>query len=394
MATQETAERADVRPFPAMKRPQEVESPAAPAQEAAPEPKRRKRSARSVVLPVVLLAALGGAGWYGYDWWTVGRFMVSTNDAYIAAEIAAISPKVSGYVDSVKVVENQKVKAGDPLVVLDDGDYRIAAEQADAAIATQKQTLKRIDAQVIAAQAALKQAQAQQTSAQAAVANAQRTRDRAEQLRNTQVGSQASYDDAATALDQAKAAVAGAGAQVAAAEANIGVLQAQYAEAASQVRSLELARDKAGRDLSFTVLKAPYDGVVGNLSVKKGDLVSPGMKLAALVPTRELYIEANFKETQLRKLVPGEKVHIDVDALGSHGFEGTVASLAPASGSVFSLLPADNATGNFTKVVQRVPVRITIPQDVLDTDRLQAGLSVVVDVDTRTAPAPTKVAGQ
>ena len=118
------------------------------------------------------------------------------------------------------------------------------------------------------------------------------------------------------------------------------------------------------------------------------------MKLAALVPTHELYIEANFKETQLRKLVPGEKVKVNVDALGSDGFEGTVASLAPASGSVFSLLPADNATGNFTKIVQRVPVRITIPQDVLNTDRLQAGLSVVVDVDTRTAPMPAAVANR
>ena len=222
MSSQETAERADVRPFPAMKRPHEAESPAAPTQEPSAEPKPKKRSARGVVLPVVLLAVLGGAGWYGHDWWTTGRFMVSTNDAYISAEIAAISPKVGGYVESVKVVENQKVKAGDPLVVLDNGDYKIAADQADAAIATQKQTLKRIDAQIIAAQAALKQAQAQRTSAQAAVANAQRTRDRAEQLRNTQVGSQAAYDDAATALDQARAAVAGAEAQVAAAQANIG----------------------------------------------------------------------------------------------------------------------------------------------------------------------------
>jgi membrane fusion protein, multidrug efflux system len=391
MASQEAAERVDVRPFPAMKRPHEDEAPETIVQTpavAAPPP-RKKRSARNIVLPVVLIAALGGGGWYGYDWWTTGRFMVSTDDAYVTAQIAAISPKVSGYVDSVKVVENQKVKAGDPLLVLDDGDYRIAADQADAAIATQRQTLKRIDAQIVAAQASLKQAQAQLTSAQAGVANAQLTRDRASKLLNTDVGSQATYDNAATALDQAKAALAGADAQVAAAEANIGVFQAQYNEAASQVRSLELARDKAERDLSFTVLKAPYDGVVGNLSVKKGDLVSPGMKLAALVPTHELYIEANFKETQLLHLVPGEKVRISVDSLGSQTFEGTVASLAPASGSVFSLLPADNATGNFTKVVQRVPVRIDIPQSVLDSDRLQAGLSAVVDVDTRTAPSKT-----
>ena len=316
--------------------------------------------------------------------------MVSTDDAYVTAEIAAISPKVTGYVASVPVTENEKVKAGDPLIVLDDGDYRIAAEQAQAQITTQQRTLDRITAQIEAAKASLKEAQAQQQAVQAAAANAVRSRDRAAQLRDTHVGSQAAYDDAATALDQANANVAASGAQVAAADANIGVLQAQYKEAESTVRSLELAYDKAKRDLSFTVLKAPYDGVVGNLSVKQGDLVSPGMKLAAIVPVRQLYIEANFKETQLRHLMPGQKVKINIDAMGGKEFDGTVASLAPASGAVFSLLPAENATGNFTKIVQRVPVRISIPREVLDSDRLQAGLSAVVDVDTRTTP--TKVA--
>lgn len=388
MSSQETAESADVRPFPAMKRPQEEAEAPSPETKTELQPHaRKKRSRRRLILPVVLIAVLGGGGWFGYDWWTNGRFMVSTNDAYVTAEIAAISPKVSGYVDTVKVTENQKVKAGEPLIVLDDGDYRIAAEAASAKIATQKQTLQRINAQITAAGASLDEARAQEDAASAAATNAKRTRDRAAKLRDTQVGSQATYDNAATALDQANASLAAARAQVSAAQANIGVLKAQYKEAESGVRSLELARDKADRDLSFTVLKAPYDGVVGNLSVKKGDLVSPGMKLAAIVPVRHLYIEANFKETQLADLVPGEKVKISVDALDGKSFEGTVASLAPASGSVFSLLPADNATGNFTKIVQRVPVRITIPEKVLDTDRLQAGLSAVVSVDTRTAPA-------
>jgi len=152
------------------------------------------------------------------------------------------------------------------------------------------------------------------------------------------------------------------------------------------VKSLELARDKAARDLSFTTLRAPFDGVIGNLSGKKGDLVSPGQKIAALVPVHELYIDANFKETQLASIKTGETAHIYVDAIDGTKFDGKVASVAPASGAVFSLLPPENATGNFTKIVQRVPVRIMIPKEALESGKIRAGLSVVVDIDTRTAP--------
>ena len=213
--------------------------------------------------------------------------------------------------------------------------------------------------------------------------------DRAGQLVKSKVGTQSQLDDAQTAVDQTKAAVAGADAQIASAKANIGVLEAQYAEAQSTLRTLELTRDKAKRDLSFTILRAPYDGVVGNLSVEQGDMITAGQKLAVVVPMDKLYIVANFKETQLAKLVPGEKVKVAVDAMSDTEFEGTVSSLAPASGAVFSLLPPENATGNFTKVVQRVPVRIDIPADVLKHGRLRAGLSVIVDVDSRTAPVAT-----
>ncbi len=169
--------------------------------------------------------------------------------------------------------------------------------------------------------------------------------------------------------------------------ANIGVLEAQKAESASTLASLKLAKDKAIRDLAFTVMRAPYDGIVGNRSVEQGDLVSPGQKLAVVVPMDKLYVVANFKETQLARLVPGQKVKVWVDAMDGESFEGTVSSLAPASGAVFSLLPPENATGNFTKVVQRVPVRIDVPAEVLKSGKLRAGLSVVVDVDSRTAPA-------
>jgi membrane fusion protein (multidrug efflux system) len=388
---------AEVRPFPNAKAPA-IEAPAAPVEPAAvvpePEANKRRRSFRSLLLPIIAVALAGGGAWYGYGYWTDGRFMISTDDAYVQADMAFISPKISGYVDAVKVSENQHVKAGDPLFVVDDGDYRIAVAQADAQIATLGKTLDRIDAQVGAAKAALSQAKAQKSAAQASADNAARTVERTGQLLKTHVATQAQLDDAQTAVEQANAALTGADAQIAAAEANIGVLEAQRAEAASSLDSLRLARQKAERDLSFTVLRAPYDGIVGNRSVEQGDLIGPGQKLAVIVPTDKLYITANFKETQLARLVPGEKVRVSVDAMDGETFEGEVSSLAPASGAVFSLLPPENATGNFTKVVQRVPVRIDVPADVLKAGRLRAGLSVVVEVDSRTAPAGTAVAAR
>ena len=259
----ETPATSEVRPFPGVKIVPETEkaapeaeapSPAAPSIElAAAAPARKKRSARSLVLPIVALGLLSAAGWYGYQYWTDGRFMISTDDAYVQADMTFMSPKISGYVATVPVVENQHVKAGDPLVVMDDGDYTIAVAQTEAQIVTQGKTLERIAAQTEAAQglaAAGRGAESVRGShgrpmpCAAPIAPAQ--------LVKTKVGSQSQLDDAQTAVDQTKAAVAGADAQIASANANIGVLEAQYAEAQSTLRTLELTRDKAERDLSFT----------------------------------------------------------------------------------------------------------------------------------------------
>lgn len=346
-------------------------------------PKAKKRSP---VLPVLLAAMLAGGAWYGYGWWTEGRFMVSTEDAYIEGDIAIISPKVSGYVEKVNVTSDQVVRAGDPLVTLDGGDYQIAYEQALANKESAELSVKRIDAQIIGGQASVAQSQAQLGALQAAARGAEITANRARDLASKNVGTTADLDNAQVALDQAQANLVAGQAAVSSAEANLELLKAQREEARSAVRLQQLAIDKAKRDLDFTVLKAPYDGVVGNLSVQAGDLVSAGKRLAALVPTSELYIEANFKETQIADLVPGSTVSIHVDAYGEQPLKGTVTSIAPASGAIFSMLPAENATGNFTKVVQRVPVRIALPKDALAGGHLRAGLSVIVDVDTRTAP--------
>lgn len=358
---------------------------APPAAEQVHAPEKKKR--RSPVLPLILAALLAGAGWYGYGWWTDGRFLISTDDAYIEADIAIVSPKVAGYVEKVNVVENQQVKAGDPLVTLDGRDYQIALERATNAIESARLAVKRIDAQIVGAEAALRQAGAQRGALEAALRGAEITERRAGELASKSIGTAADLDNARVALDQARANLVAGEASVASAEANIGLLRAQRDEALNSIRAQELARDQAQRDLDFTVLKAPYDGVIGNLAVQTGDLVSAGKRLAALVPLTELYVEANFKETQIGNLEPGSKVRVHVDAYEEHDLVGTVTSLAPASGSVFSMLPAENATGNFTKVVQRVPVRIALPEEALAQGRLRAGLSVVVDVDTRTAPS-------
>jgi len=382
----ETAHTAELKSFPRTE--ETVRKPDASAETveatpASPEPKRPGR--RRAILAGIALLALAGGAWYGHEWWTVGRFMVSTDNAYVEADIATISPKVTGYIDKVLVANNQHVKAGDPLVTLDDGDYRIAADQAKAQIATQELTLKRIDAQIGGAEAALTQAKAQQEALAAAEVNAKATLNRAKALNSDGHASGATLDAAEAAWEQAKANLSGAAAGIQAANANIAVLRAQRAEAESALTSMRLAADKADRDLSFTVLHAPYDGIIGNLDMQEGDLVTTGRRLAALVPSDRLYVDANFKETQLAGIRPGEKVAIHVDAYEDEPIEGTVMSISPATGSVFSLLPANNATGNFTKVVQRVPVRIALPAKAVEEGRLRAGLSVVVDIDTRTS---------
>ncbi|MCL6654190.1 hemolysin D [Agrobacterium rubi] len=369
-------------------KPADAQEAPAPAEPAEPEKKKRK----SFVLPIVAVALLAAGGWYGYQYWTDGRFLISTDDAYVQGDIAVIAPKVSGYVAKVDVVDNQTVKAGDTLVTLDDGDYRNALEQAEAQLQTQQLSLNRIDAQIAGAQASLAQAIAQKGSLDAALRGADINLKRASELQAKDVGTAASSDNAQIAMEQAKANLVAGEAGVVSAQANIDLLKAQRKEAEGSVKSLEISRDKAARDLSFTVLRAPYDGVIGNLSVQTGDLLSVGKRLASLVPMDNLYIDANFKETQLADIEPGSKVRVHVDAFGKHDIEATVQSISPASGSVFSMLPPENATGNFTKVIQRVPVRIVFSKEDLAKHKLRAGLSVVVDVDTRTAPDNTRTA--
>jgi membrane fusion protein (multidrug efflux system) len=278
------------------------------------------------------------------------------------------------------------VKKGDVILKLDDGDYRNALATAQSRVATMDDTLARIDAQIMAAQAAVEQAKAGLQGAQAALTNAERTSERTQQLAKGNVVSQATLDSAAEGLETARANVTAGQAAVASAEANVSVLRAQRAEAAGQKRELELAAQQAQRDLDKTVLRAPADGILANTAFEIGDLVSPGARLAALVPDNGIYIEANYKETELSGIAAGTEADVTIDAIPDRTFHGVVTSTAPATGSVFSLLPAENATGNFTKVVQRVPVRISLTDADGAAAQLRAGLSAVVDLDTRTTP--------
>ena len=374
-----------------------TEAPAAPvtpapdAKAAAPVAAKPPKSGgkKKVILSLLLLAALGAGAYYGHAYWTDGRFLVGTDDAYVGADMSIVSPKITGYVQSVPVEENQQVVAGQPLVVIDDGDFRLALETAEAKIATQHASIDRIAAQRDAAEAQLGEAEAAKAGLSVALDKAELDLSRASDLVRSGAGTKAGRDTAQSARDSAAANIAGANASIAAARANVAVLDAQRKEAERTVRELEIARDQAARDLTFTTINAPYDGVVGNLAVEPGDLVSSGKRLAAVVPMSKVYIDANFKETQLGELVPGQKVRIELDAAPGREFKGTVKSLSPASGSVFSLLPSDNATGNFTKVVQRVPVRISLDDTAEFSGMFRPGLSAVVSVDTRTGPVKT-----
>ncbi len=378
---------------------------AAPSVAVASPGARAPRSPRRLILPVIFLAAVGYGGYLGYNWFVEGRFLVSTDDAYVGADTAVIAAKVAGHITEVAVADNTRVHAGDLLVRLDDGDYRIAVDAAKAKIATQDATVARMGRQIDAQAAIIAQAAAQVGSAAAQVQGAQADErraalefDRSQTLAATNFGSQQRLEQAAAdrartaaAFTAANAAKDLAEAALAGAKDNLEVLKAQQNEAVRVRGELVTAEDKAERDLSFTQIRAPFDGVVGNKAVELGQYAQPGTRLLALVPLSSAYVDANFKETQLESIHPGQKVDLAVDSYGGRTIPGVVASIAPASGAQFSLLPPDNATGNFTKVVQRIAVRIAVSPEALEAGTLRAGMSVIASVHTRdeNLPKPT-----
>ncbi len=360
-------------------------APAAPAEAetAAAKPKSARR--KKIIIGVGAVAALGLI-YAGVYYMTVGRYMISTDDAYVRANNTTLGARVSGHIAAVGVGDNVRVAAGTVVFRIDDGDYRIAVDNARARIATQEATIARIARQATAQESAVEQAKAQLASADAATKRAEADFARQETLTARGFASKATFDVSQAGRDQAVAAVQGAQATLDAAQAQVAVVKAQQAEAEAQLRELHAALAKALRDLSFTVVRAPVDGIFANRIVNVGDFVQPGQRLANVVPLDEVYIDANYKETQLGRLKPGQPVKITVDAVSGRTINGVVDSVAPASGSVFTLLPPDNATGNFTKVVQRVPVRIRVPASVARENLLRPGMSVITTVNTKPSP--------
>lgn len=356
---------------------------AAAAVNDAGKPKAGRR--RLVLLGTVAVLALAAGGWAGGKYLASGRYMVSTDDAYVRAHNTTLASKISGYVASIPVEDNAQIRAGDVIATIDDGDYRLALEAARDKVATQEATVERIGRQVVAQDSSIAQAKAQLASAQAMAKKTQSEFARQQQLASRDFASKQAFEQAEAGRDQAAASVQSAQAAIDAATATRGVIEAQQREAAGTLAELKTAQAKAERDLSFTVIRAPVDGVVGNRAIQVGDFIQVGQRFASVVPLDRIYVDANFKETQLAKLKPGQPVSVSVDALPDHAIEGRVASLSPASGAVFSLLPPDNATGNFTKIVQRMPVRIEIPADIATQRLMRPGMSVVVSVNTKAA---------
>jgi membrane fusion protein, multidrug efflux system len=366
----------------------------APARPQPPVAASARKRRLGVVAGVAGVLLLGVGGYYGQYWWTQGRYLITTDDAYVGAKNATLSPKVSGYIAEVAVEDNAEVAAGDVVARIDDGDYRLAVQNARDQIGVQQATVDRLGRQTTAQIAAVDQAKAQLASAKAGATRAQLELKRQQDLATRQINSRQALEQAEANAEQAVASVQAADAAIAAASANVDVLKAQQEEARRTLQQDQTALAKTERDLSFTVIKAPFDGVIGNRAVQVGDYVQPTQRLASLVPMDAVYIDANFKETQLAGLKPGQPVRISVDALPGRTLEGRVASLAPASGSVFSLLPPDNATGNFTKIVQRLPVRILVPAEVAEQSVLRPGMSVIVSVNTKPgAPVATQRMG-
>ncbi|PYE86966.1 HlyD family secretion protein [Phyllobacterium leguminum] len=337
-----------------------------------------KKKITGLALCVGALVVLA-AGWA----WARSNGETSTDNAYVRGNVTSLAPKVGGYVTAVDVADNQTVRAGDILFRIDDRDYRARLAEAVANVEAAQARLNNVDAETQLQQAVIQQAEAQKLSAVAELNLAKLASDRSRELIRTNAVSRAQVDQSDTTLSRAKAGVAAASATVQAQQQRIAVLAAQREAAVAAVAQAQAARELAQINLDSTVVRAPVGGVVGNRQVRVGRLVAPGTPLLDLVPLDDLWIVANFKETQIEYIRAGQPVRITIDGYPNETFKGVVDSFAPGSGSAFSLLPADNATGNFVRVVQRVPVKIRFagnPSPGPLSGRLVPGLSARVEV--------------
>ncbi len=332
---------------------------------------------------IPLLIILLGGGWLFFQWWSIWRFEVSTDDAYVQSDIVPVAARVGGYAIELAVGDNQAVKKGDLLLRIDDRDYRAKADMASAQVELRRAATGNLDARIAQQEAVIRQTEAEIGAASAELSRSRKELTRTEELVRNSNASRQRQD-----LTQADAAKASSNlvrtqAQAEAARRMLAVLRSEREQNAALLHQAEASLTVAEIDLAETVLRAPADGVIGNRAIRQGQLVRPGAQLLALVPLDHVWVEANFKETQLVRMKAGQKVEVTLDGLPGKKFSGKVQSMAPASGAKFSLLPPENATGNFTKIVQRIPVRIAIELPPEMMGRVRPGMSVVVVVDIR-----------
>jgi membrane fusion protein, multidrug efflux system len=343
----------------------------------------KKFNFRKMLMAGAALAVLAGAVWYGWDYWTVGQYLVSTDDAYVKADNTTIAPKVSGYLRQVLVGDNEPVRAGQVLARIDERDYRVALDQANADVAAADAAIASKQAQLEVQQTIIDAAKATVDVDSATVMFAAQENKRYTDLASTGYGSLQNAQQAQSRIAAAQATVQRDTANVAAALKQVDLLKAEIAQAKAARGRAAAARDQAELNLGYTTIVAPIDGVVGNRSLRVGQYVQAGTQLMSVVPLASAYVVANYKETQLTDVREGQAVTIAVDTFPGQVVHGHVDSIAPASGQEFALLPPDNATGNFTKVVQRIPVKIALDAGNDTGIELRPGMSVIPTIETK-----------
>jgi len=362
-----------------------VPAPLSTPETALPAAKPAKKARfKRLLLATAAVAVLAGASWYGWDYWTVGRFLVSTDDAYVKADNTTVAPKISGYLSEVLAGDNERVKGGQVLARIDDRDFKVALDQAKADVAAAEAAIVSRQAQLDVQQAVINAAKATLDVDTASATFAKQENKRYSDLAATGYGSVQNAQSAQSRDAGALAAIERDKANLASALKQVELLKAEINQAVAAAARANALQRQAELNLSYTSIVAPIDGVVGNRTLRAGQFVQAGTQLMSLVPASGAYVIANFKETQLTEVQAGQPVDIEVDMFPGKSVHGHVDSLAPASGQEFALLPPDNATGNFTKVVQRIPVKIA-----LDTSSvvLRPGMSVIPTIQTQKQPA-------
>jgi membrane fusion protein (multidrug efflux system) len=343
----------------------------------------KKFNFRKLLTAGAAVAVLAGAAWYGFDYWTVGRYLVSTDDAYVKADNTTVAPKVSGYLHEVLVGDNEHVRAGQVLARIDQRDFNVALDQARADVAAAHAAILSKQAQLGVQQAVIDAAKATVDVDKAAVTFAAQENKRYTDLASTGFGSVQNAQQAQSRNAGAEAAIARDTANLASAVKQVDLLKAEIVQANAALARAQALQSQAELNLEYTSIVAPIDGVVGNRSLRVGQFVQAGTQLMSVVPVAGAYVVANFKETQLTDVRKGQAVEIAVDTFPGQIVHGHVDSIAPASGQEFALLPPDNATGNFTKVVQRIPVKIALELDEGSAVELRPGMSVIPTVETK-----------